>query len=574
LYMLDNVIFHTMKQYHKKNYGKSLAKQTFKFRFNNNQLLGTPDAETDHLLDRVFIDNGVFDILRDVENPRCIILGRTGSGKSALIKKLVISEDKINRIAPESMALQYLSNSTILDYFRSIGIKLNFFYKVLWKHVFIVEILKLYLGETDQKRNNLFQNLWSKISTGGKGDQSRKAALEYFNTWSDEFWQKTEYRVKTLEHDLETRFLAETGISNDFLKSNVSGGATKSEKNITEIKHKAEQIISDVQAMDLINLIDILETEVFNTNQKKYFIVIDDLDKEWVSPQIVYDLLGAMIEVVKEFQEKFKGVKIILALRENLHQIIFSGKVHRGGQREKFSPLFLNLTWEHYGLKELINSRLQLLTGEQLNINSVFDKTGKNNISGIDYILERTYLRPRDVISFFNKIIEFSNNKTHFTASIIKQAEPTYSIERIQALEDEWAENYGDISKVYKFLFGKYNGFNVHNIKEDWFADIALDENIVSSLKGELLKAVELWRASEFKPGDFRVFLKELLFILFRVGIIGIKRKPELKVEFFFDCEVAISSSDFENEVKIYVHKSLFSALKINSKEQEMSYLD
>ena len=562
-----------MKGY-RKDYGKSITKQTHKFRFNNNQIIGAPDAESDHMLDRVFIDNGTLDVLRDVDNPKCIIVGRTGSGKSALIKKLIASETKIIRIAPESMALQYLSNSTILDYFRSIGVKLNFFYKVLWKHVFIVEVLKLYLGETEHKKQTLLQTLWSKISTGGKGDISRRAALEYFDKWADEFWLKTEYRVKTLEKDLEVKFLSEAGLTPDILKLSSSGSFAKSEKNIAEIKYKAEQIISEVQAADLINLIDILEQEVFNNSQKKYFIVIDDLDKEWVSPQIVYDLIGAMIEVVKEFQEKFYGVKIILALRENLHQIIFSEKQHRGGQREKFAPLFLNLIWDDYSLKELINSRLQLISQEQLTVGNVFDKTGKSNISGIDYILERTYSRPRDIISFFNKIIQFSNNKTYFNISVIKQAEPSYSLERIHALEDEWAENYGDISKAYSFLFGKYNGFNTYNIKEEWFHNFLLEQAVTSSFKGELLRISDRWIKSDLKPPDLKEFLRELLFILFKIGIIGIKRRPELKIEFFYNSEVPICPSDFDNDVKIYIHKSLFSALKINTKEQEINFLD
>ncbi len=243
------------------------------------------------------------------------------------------------------MSLKFLSNSTILDYLNELDANLNFFYKVLWKHVFIVEILKLYLGETSQKKNSLFQSLFSKISTGGKGDKARKAALEYFDQWADEFWLKSEYRVKSLEKALESKFTSETGINSEFLKLGVNGSLTSNEKSVSDIKHKAEQIISDIQAEDLVNLIEILQTHVFNTNQRKFFIVIDDLDKEWVSPQIVYDLIGAMVEVIKEFQEKFKGVKIIIALRDNLHQIIFSGKQHRGGQREKFSPLFLNLSW-------------------------------------------------------------------------------------------------------------------------------------------------------------------------------------------------------------------------------------
>lgn len=557
----------------KGNFRKQLGTKSFKFRFNKHQLLGTPDAETDRVLNDVFIDTGALDVLTDVDNPKCIIVGRTGSGKSALIKQIVHKSQKVTRIAPESMALKFLSNSTILDYFRSIDVNLNYFYKVLWKHVFIVEILKLYLGDAEHKRQSLFQNLWSKISTGGKADSGKKAALEYFDKWSDEFWLKTEHRVKTLESDLQKKFCSEVGIEAKVMKSGLKSEQIFNEKNISEIKHKAEQVINEAQADDLINLIEILSAEVFNNNQRKFYIVIDDLDKEWVSQQIVYDLIGSLIEVIKEFQEKFKGVKIIIALRENLHQIIFSGKKHRGGQREKFTPLFLNLIWSSYSLKELIDSRIKLLTEEQLGVANIFEKSGKFGTNAFEYIIERTYLRPRDIISFFNKTVEQADNKTQFTSSIIKMAEPSYSIERLNALEDEWAENYGDISKCYGFLFGIHNGFNIFNIKEELFSDLLFENEVAKLLKGELLAIVEKWKSSKLKPEDFKDFISELLFIFYRIGIIGIKRKPELRTEFFYDSEVAIRSSDFDNKAKVYVHKSLFSALKINSKEQEVDYL-
>lgn len=557
----------------KKNYRKQLINKNLKFRFTKHQDLGSPDAETDRNLDRVFLDTGAYDILHDIDSSKCIIVGRTGSGKSALIKIFKENETKIIQIAPEAMSLKYLTNSTILEYFRTLNVKLDFFYKVLWKHVFIVEMLKLYLGDTEQKKQSLIQNLWSKISTGGKSDNTKEAALKYFDKWSDEFWLKTEHRIKTLEEDLENKFCSEVGIESKLLKAKVKGERSISEKNTSEIKYKAEQIISEIQADDLVNLIEILSTNVFNNSQKRFYILIDDLDKDWVSPQIVYDLIGAMIEVIKEFQQKFKGVKIIIALRDNIYQIVFSGKEHRGGQREKYTPLFLNMIWDNYSLKELIDSRIKLLTNDQLGIANIFDKTNKNFTKAFDYIVERTYMRPRDIISFFNKIIENSNNKTHFTYSLIKQAEIPYSLERLHALEDEWAENYGDISKFYDFLYGIHNGFTVYNIKEDPFSNILFDANLNKSIKGQLYDITEKWKNSKLKPEDFKNFISELLFIFYKIGIIGIKRKPELPIEFFYSNEVNIQAKDFNNNAKFYVHKSLFSALKINTKEQEVDYI-
>jgi hypothetical protein len=59
-------------------------------------------------------------------------------------------------------------------------------------------------------------------------------------------------------------------------------GLTNSEKVITEVKHKAQRIISELQIEHLQQIIQILQNDIFAKTQREYFIVIDDLDKDWV----------------------------------------------------------------------------------------------------------------------------------------------------------------------------------------------------------------------------------------------------------------------------------------------------
>ena len=556
------------KAKNKKNKSSKLIAKQPSFKFKPHQSIGSPDAETDNNLTKVFVDNGAYDALTSIENPKCIIIGRTGSGKSALLERLKNSEEFIAVLSPEQMSLAYLTNSTILEYLRDLKVSLNFFYKVLWKHVFIVEILKLYLGEDADKKQSVLQKLWSVVSTGGKGDETRKMALEYFDKWSDEFWLTTEYRIKTLEQELEQKVSGELGLDIKSIKAGISTSDSLSETKFYEVKTKAEQIISQVQGQSLLTLIELLSKNVFNNTQRKFYLLIDDLDKEWVAPQIVYDLIGAMIEVIKEFQQKFKGVKIIISLRENLQMSVFAGTEHRGGQREKFAPLFLNLNWKDADLKKLVDLRLQLVTNKELNLHNVFEKQSMGK-SGIEYIIERTFFRPRDIISFFNKIIELSAQRSSFNMHIIKEAENKYSIERLQALEDEWSENYGEVIKILNFLRGMYNGFRLYNIKEDSFAEILIEQDYINSFKGDLYQACLKWRNSKADNSNFRSFLSEVLSILYRTGIIGIKRNSDLPIEFYYTEIHPTTKADFNNDIKIYIHKSLYSVLKINVKEQE-----
>ncbi len=126
--------------------------------FRSNINIGNLDAESDNIfLEEAFINKAEVDLLSNIEDSRCVIIGRTGSGKTAIIKHLeqTNTDIKIVRIEPEAMALTYLSNSTILNYFEKLDVKLELFYKTLWKHVFIIELLKLYSDSDQGKIDNL-----------------------------------------------------------------------------------------------------------------------------------------------------------------------------------------------------------------------------------------------------------------------------------------------------------------------------------------------------------------------------------------------------------------------------------
>ncbi len=538
-----------------------------KFKFTKHLEIGSPDAETDNLLMQAFIKNDALDSLLNMDNQRSIIIGRTGSGKSALLKYIECTQEKVTRIEPEAMSLRYLCNSTILSYFNTLGVNLNFFYKVLWKHVFIVELLKLYFGEQINKRLNIFDSIGDKIkSKFGKSNPKKEQALQYLKNWSNDFWAKTEHRIKELENNIETKFTQEVGINiKELLKLGENSEDKESRRVLTEVKNKAEKIINESQADELYNVIQIMKDDLFNDEHKKLFIIIDDLDKEWIPSDVRYDMIGAMIEVIKEFQI-FKGSKIIISLRDNLYQMIFSGNKHKGGQREKFKPLYVTLEWNNEELKEFLERRLEIISENNVTVKAAFDKMYRQGKSGFDYMLERTFYRPRDVISYVNHAIENSNNKSYFTLDIIHKAEISYSIDRLQAIEDEWGENYGELSQIYRFLNGKFNGFKLRNISEDEFAQIYLGEISEGMFKGELLAIVKKWKQDQIK---FSSFFKEIVYILFLIGLIGIKKDSNHSVYFIYDKKISISLNDLDGDCKIYVHKAFYSALKINTKELE-----
>ena len=113
------------------------------FRFRKNDSIGSGDAESDErFLRDCFVDTGDYDILRDLRCSQRIIVGRTGSGKSALIRTLVERGERVIELRPEDLALNFLGNSAVLRFFEDAGTQLDVFYQLLWKHVLAVELLR------------------------------------------------------------------------------------------------------------------------------------------------------------------------------------------------------------------------------------------------------------------------------------------------------------------------------------------------------------------------------------------------------------------------------------------------
>lgn len=106
------------------------------FVLRSNQTIGAAAAEHDGVyLRESFVDTGDLAILCDTEDPRCLLVGRTGSGKSALLARLAEAKEHVIDIKPESLALAYISNSNTLRFFAEAGVKLDIFYRLLWRHV-------------------------------------------------------------------------------------------------------------------------------------------------------------------------------------------------------------------------------------------------------------------------------------------------------------------------------------------------------------------------------------------------------------------------------------------------------
>lgn len=245
------------------------------FVFRSNQTIGAAAAEQDEqYLSECFVDTGILSILLDCEDHRCVLVGRTGAGKSALIAQIRAEGEHIISIHPDSLSLAYISNSNVINFFSEAGINLNLFYRLLWRHVFVVEILKERFGiDSEQRKQSFFTNIWSSIVRNKKHEM----ALEYLKDWGNSFWRETDYRVKEVTNKLENDLKgAAKAIVPNIGTLDFSSAKKLTSEQKEEVIHRGQEVVSKVQIRELNAIVEFLGEILLADRKKRYYINTPD----------------------------------------------------------------------------------------------------------------------------------------------------------------------------------------------------------------------------------------------------------------------------------------------------------
>jgi hypothetical protein len=493
------------------------------FRFRRNDTIGTADAETDdRFLSDCFVETGDLDVLRDCADPKRIIVGRTGSGKSALIRRLREVEENVVEIPPQNLSLGYIANSDVINFFESAGVNLDLFYQLLWRHVLTVELLKRkYKINNEEQKKSFLANIFGSI----RQDKSKEQAIGYLREWGEHFWDETEYRVKELTTKVETDLKASVGAGFSGIKLDASGGRKLTEEQKQEVIHHGSKVVNQIQIKALADVMRVLAEDVFNDPQELYYITIDELDEPWVAEALRYKLIRALIETVRSFR-KLAYVKVVISIRLDLLNRVIEATRDGGFQEEKYDSLYLKLRWTKRQIEELLNRRLSKLisqryTTKRIDVKDLIPpKIGESTF--MDYLVERTFFRPRDAIIFVNSCLDQAEDRNKITNQMVSAAEGEYSRKRFISLQEEWGVTYPNLSRYSKLLLQrpasfKVNAVAVEDVESVYFSDFAND------LDGgdPIFNA-----ATEFflnGKGTLIEFLRPIIMIFYIVGLVGVK---------------------------------------------------
>ncbi|MFL5799605.1 MAG: P-loop ATPase, Sll1717 family [Actinomycetota bacterium] len=534
--------------------------------------LGGEQAEADPLLRDAFFVSDDYLAVEVATDPRCFLVGRTGSGKSALLEQLEIEHPgHVIRVNPEALSLTYITDLGVLRYLDSLDVNLDPLFIALWKHVFLVEVIRHhYKVDSPAAKQNFLTSLGERI----KRDPTKKAALDYLNQFESRFWCESDERIKEItqsfERDVEAEAQARFGFAH--LGEATLHGAVHSKMTAEERIEQTERfqrVVNETQLPRLHKMVDVLDEDILDSPQYFTYILVDDLDRDWVDERLVNSLIRCLFRTVLDLK-RVRQLKVLVALRTNIFEELDFGK-RSGGQEEKFRALALRMRWRRIELTKMLDERTRVAAehADLTDVNSVRDllpPTTKSQGRALDYILDRTLMRPRDAIAFLNEALGVAAGKPRIDWSDLREATLPYSRGRLLALRDEWKLTYPDIHKLVLLFKGVKSP-----LTKDGFTKL-LDEGMLLGTDQDFGGSRWLTDLAEpmWQPHSEDVSWAELYGplteLLYRIGLIGCASSAGAAPTYAYDnAEFAEQSAKLTRTSHFAVHPMFHSALEIGT---------
>lgn len=549
---------------------KSRPAKQAKVVFRQDWNIGKAAAESDaELLKTCFVDNGLSAQLEDTNNNASIILGRVGAGKSALLAHVSERQEHVTRIDPSLFSIRYISNSNALQFVAALGVKLDPVFQALWKHVLCVEYIKM---RFNIRNRSDAASTWAKLTTAITFNEAKRKAYEYFREFGGiDFWKTTEVRLKEIDQKLESKLTSDLMVDAKVIKAGAQGAKTLSESQRLEIIDNAKSFISNIQMASLQSVVEALAEYQSGGSNARYYIIIDDLDTDWADTELRHRLIRALIESIRRFRP-IRQLKILVAMRTDLLQSVISTTRDSGFQAEKLEDFFIRISWTDRELKELLDSRINTAlkaayTRSAVNFQDVFPKEVRKQ-STLDYILERTLRRPRDVILFINETFKVAAGRVEMTPALVQTAYRSYSFGRRISLLEEWNDIYPDLDLHLGFLSGLRTRTVIRDILPDRYNNFALK---CMAREGSADPVTIATVAMAARTGhvsnifDALPSIRLLCECIYNVGAVGFILPPASGIRWAGNQMDQFAASSIDLDATIVIHPMLVEALGINA---------
>jgi len=359
---------------------------------------GADTAEEDHNLAAYFVPTEAF---RSVQNKdQTLVVGAKGSGKSAILAKLKRDVDSNYTvvITPERFHKALLQE--IVEKEKAIGADIHAF-SAAWMHTILMEVYKQVLTN----RRGLRVGALAKIH-----DYVRDNAAD-------------------AEMDLLSRFIA-------FCRRIEGIKIGPFDATI-----KTRQLESAFKLEPLLSVLPALKTA---TEGKVFMVLIDELDYGWDNTALANTFLISLLATALKLHGFHTGIRVTAFLRTEIFDILKGQFDQLDKMREKIQTL----RWNRNSLAGLISRRIafalnfpeRYLDEPEIVVSALFPVSpDHSDQDGFDYILNRTGLRPREVIQFSRLAYRAArdNDEYRISSRALLDAEDEFSRWRFEHLASE-----------------------------------------------------------------------------------------------------------------------------------------
>ncbi|SFQ06844.1 hypothetical protein SAMN04488047_1311 [Tranquillimonas alkanivorans] len=352
------------------------------------------------------------------------------------------------------MAMSHIANSDAVQFMRGIGVDMSIFFQSLWKQVLCIEYIKLILKADDKDK---FRFVAKKLIDFVKVDGRREKLERFVGDHEHQFWNTVDENIIEITDALETSVNASLGAEVQKFHARAGYARGLSSEKKVQLQQRARKFVDGKMIAELGQVISIL-SEYTRQRQDKYFIIIDQLDEPWVDDSVKYQLIQALFEGVKGLQ-KLRNFKVVVALRNDVYERMVREAPTSQAQIEKYNDHIVRLKWSKEQLWELTEKRINHLfkwkySSENVHFDHIFKQRVDMRTSTWNYMVERTLMRPRDIINFVNATLQQSEGKSSVSKADLLKGEHRYSELRLETLRYEWQGTFPAIEVLLGTLAG------------------------------------------------------------------------------------------------------------------------
>ncbi|MEL6161204.1 MAG: hypothetical protein AAFQ40_13540 [Cyanobacteria bacterium J06623_5] len=432
--------------------------------------LGSDSAERDIDvgLAEYFYQNDAYH--RFLNGRKTILVGNRGAGKSAIFKYIATTERKkgnlVLELSPEDYSYELLSEYLRSEKEGSWGKQSA--YSVAWQYLLYNLIFKRI---AQNKRGLLLgaqKNIYNYVSGNGLAQETSSIGMLVT-------YLKRIERVKLESHEGTLR-------SRDL------------------------QALYDLE--DIKALLPSLNNVLKNT---RITVLVDELDKGWDNSEDAKYFLAGLFQATQKINLLNTNLRIYISIRQELFDNI--PQIYEDAQKIREDVEVIR--WGKNELLELIARRIGHSFPESAHLTALkrwktvfVSKLSSLDVESLDYIIDRTQLRPRELLQFCKlcvECIDYSLVTKRIDECAIAAAEESYSEQKTRDLASEYRFQYPFLLDVFEV----FRGHKTYYHKED------LDYLLLSIVVGEI-------DVEQAAPWVLDLDYLELKQILWKIGFLKV----------------------------------------------------